>query len=103
MTAAWVRKQWEGADFGDQRLTQRAIKIGQACLERPDLSLPKKCRTWANTKGAYRFFNSNKVSHEELQKVHSQNTISDSKKTEGTVLFIQRPFNSEVRHLQVQY
>ena len=51
----WVAKQWQGAELGDERLTKRAIKIGEACLTTPDGSLPQKFGSWGDMKGAYRF------------------------------------------------
>ena len=27
MDSEWVKQQWQGAELGDERLTQRAIKI----------------------------------------------------------------------------
>ena len=89
MDSEWVKQQWQGAELGDERLTQRAIKIGEACLARPDGSLPKKFVTWADTKAAYRFFDAEEVSHESLQETHNRNVIELASKLEGIVLFIQ--------------
>lgn len=66
MSREWIKKQWQDADLDDKRLTKRAVKIGLACLETPDGSLPKKFGSWADIKGACRFFNSDAVSHETL-------------------------------------
>ena len=89
MNKEWVEKQWQGSELGDKRLAKRAVKIGAACLETPDGSLPKKFGSWGDTKGAYRFFDSNGVSHEALQKVHNKNVIQAASITEQMVLFIQ--------------
>jgi hypothetical protein len=89
MSREWVEKQWQGADLGDQRLTKRAIKIGEACLTRPNGSLPKKFKGWGDTKAAYRFFDSEGVSHEALQKVHNKNVFEMASKSKQMVLFIQ--------------
>jgi hypothetical protein len=70
MNREWIEKQWQGVKLGDKRLVKRALKIGMACLETPDGSLPKKFGSWGDAKGAHRFFNSKGVSHEALQKVH---------------------------------
>lgn len=89
MNKEWVEKQWQGTDLGDKRLSKRAVKIGLACLETPDGSLPKKFGSWGDIKGAYRFFDSDEVSHEALQKVHNENVIQAASTTKQTVLFIQ--------------
>jgi hypothetical protein len=52
MDREWVEKQWQRAELGDKRLTRRAIKVGKACLDTPDGSLPEKFGAWGNTKGA---------------------------------------------------
>ena len=89
MSAMWVKEQWENSNFGDSRLNDRAIKIGQACLEKPNGTLPKKCTKWADLKGAYRFFDSDKISHESLQEAHNKNTLAEATKVDGVALFIQ--------------
>lgn len=89
MNKEWVESQWQRTDLGDKRLTKRAVKIGLACLETPDGSLPKKFGSWGDIKGAYRFFDSDEVSHEALQKVHNENVVQAASTTKQTVLFIQ--------------
>ena len=87
MNREWIEKQWQGAELGDKRLAKRAIKIGNACLETPDGSLPEKFGSWGNTKGAYRFFDSNGVSHEALQKVHNKNVIQTASTTQKNDIY----------------
>lgn len=89
MDTEWIEAQWKGSPLGDKRLESRAIKIGKACLATPDGTLPEKFTTWADTKGAYRFFDTPKVSHEALQTVHYQNVIKAATSTNNPVLFIQ--------------
>ena len=89
MSSDWVEKQWEGSALGDKRLEKRAIKIGSACLNTPEGTLPKKFGNWADSKGAYRFFDSPSTTHEALQKVHNKNVIEIAAASTKTVLFIQ--------------
>ena len=89
MNGDWIEKQWQRAELGDKRLVKRAIKIGKACLETPGGSLPEKFGSWADTKGAYRFFDSRGVSHEALQRVHNKNVIQAASSTQKMVLFVQ--------------
>ncbi len=89
MGNSWVEKQWQGANLGDQRLTKRAIKIGDACLNTPNGTLPKKFGGWASTKAAYRFFDSKEVSHDALQAVHNRNVFEIASTCGRMVLFIQ--------------
>jgi hypothetical protein len=85
----WIEKQWSGAPLGDKRLEKRAIKIGEACLNTPDGTLPGKFGHWRDTKGGYRFFDSPKVNHEALQEVHNKNVIEIAAASSRMVLFIQ--------------
>jgi len=85
----WVKKQWKGVRLGDKRLEKRAIKIGEFCLKTPDGTLPEKFGSWADTKGAYRFFDSPQVTHDSLQKVHNKNVIEMAVASSQMVLFIQ--------------
>ena len=89
MANSWAEKQWNQAPLGDKRLEKRAIKIGEACLRSPNSSIPKKFGTWADTKGAYRFFDSPSVTHQALQKVHNKNVIDAASVANRCVLFIQ--------------
>ena len=85
----WATRQWEGSDFGDYRLTQRATKIGRACLERPDKTLPCKMQGWSDLQAVYRFFGSNKVTHDKIQAVHRRNIRVEAEQTDAPILFIQ--------------
>lgn len=89
MNSDWVKKQWQGAPLGDKRLEKRAVTIGEACLKTPDGTLPEKFGNWADTKGAYRFFDSESVTHEALQTVHNKNVVEIAGASKHMVLFIQ--------------
>ncbi len=78
-----MKQQWQEADLGDKRLRQRAIKIGEACLARPDGSLPRKFVSWADTNAAYRFFDPEGVSHENLQETDNKNVLEQASQLES--------------------
>ncbi|MCE5316770.1 MAG: hypothetical protein LLG04_05335 [Parachlamydia sp.] len=84
-----MEKQWRGAPLGDKCLEKRAIKIGEACLHTPNGTLPKKFDSWGDTKGAYRFFDSDEVPHEAIQEVHNKNVVDMATASNRMVLFIQ--------------
>jgi len=44
------------AEFGDERLTQRFIKVVSALAEHPEASLVQATESWGEAKGIYRFF-----------------------------------------------
>jgi hypothetical protein len=84
----WVNEQWENTDLGDSRRNKRAIKIAQSIIRKPDLSLPNQLEHWAALKAAYRFFNTEEITHEALQRNHRKKLLEKAEKEE-TVLFIQ--------------
>ena len=84
----WISEQWENCNLGDNRRNTRAIKIAQSIILKPDLSLPNQLENWAELKAAYRFFNTEKVTHESLQKKHREKLLERAKQEE-IVLFIQ--------------
>ena len=47
--------------FGDQRLDNRLLKLGDNLLEKPSLSLNQGQGDWATSKAAYRFLENEKV------------------------------------------
>jgi len=71
----WCEKEWADANFGDQRLKQRLIQTAQLLSEQPERSINMACEDWAQTKAAYRFFDNDKVTSEEILRPHRQCTI----------------------------
>ena len=57
MTYGWVR-------LGDERRTQRAVRLAEAMARDPMGSLPKHLGGEAETKAGYRFFENAKTSYE---------------------------------------
>jgi len=52
----WAVEEFAGADLGDERLTQRLIKLATRFADKPTASIPGACNDWAETQAAYRFF-----------------------------------------------
>lgn len=84
----WANEQWQECDLGDNRRNARAIKIAQSIIRKPDLSLPNQLESWSESKAAYRFFNTEEITHESLQKKHREKLLEKAAQ-EKTVLFIQ--------------
>ncbi len=55
-----VRREFESAEFGDFRLSQRLLKLTERVASNPDISFPKLLDV-AELEAAYRFFNNEKV------------------------------------------
>jgi hypothetical protein len=85
----WVENQWPSTMFMDPRLHKRAVKIGEAFLNFPDRSIPKRFSAWGDVKGCYRFFSRQEMDHQSLQKPHYQNTLEEASRASEKVLFIQ--------------
>lgn len=52
----WAEEEFSGANLGDERLTQRLIKLATRFADKPTASIPGACHDWAETQAAYRFF-----------------------------------------------
>lgn len=50
----WAAEQWGRARLGDQRRTQRAVKVGAAIAHQPGAGLPPQTQSWSDLKAAYR-------------------------------------------------
>lgn len=53
----WAMEEFAGAKLGDQRLTQRLIKLATRFADKPTASIPGACSDWAETQAVYRFLN----------------------------------------------
>jgi len=62
----WARAQFDGVDFGDKRLNNRAQLIAGNMIKKPEASINKQNETWKEAKGAYRFFDSEKINFQEF-------------------------------------
>jgi|SRR5271166_3236892 len=60
----------EGADFGDERLRRRAVRLLQALAAEPDKSFPQVFRDDSQLEAAYRFFNNDAVDPANLLEPH---------------------------------
>ena len=70
MIAPWAKEEMATADFGDERLDARARIVLAALGSRPTLSIPAACGGHAETQGAYRFFDNDKVTFEKVLGPH---------------------------------
>ena len=48
--SGWIRAEFRSADFGDKRLTDRLVQIGDELGSSPAESIPGACEDWASTK-----------------------------------------------------
>ena len=74
MLAPWVVEEMETAELNDKRLNRRLGQILDQLGGRPLASIPAACGGYAETAAAYRFFDNEKVSFEEVLKPHIEST-----------------------------
>src|SRR4051794_25970518 len=85
----WIQEEMTEVSFGDSRLNERFLKIGEAFLERPQVSMNQITGEWADAKACYRFFDNSKVTQEEILGPHISKTAERVDANEGIVLVVQ--------------
>jgi hypothetical protein len=74
MIAPWAKEEVCQADLGDERLDDRLAILLSDLGTRPNLSIPAACGGRAETKAAYRFFDNEKVTFENVMEPHIART-----------------------------
>ncbi|GGJ01095.1 hypothetical protein GCM10008995_08710 [Halobellus salinus] len=67
-----VRKEFQSAEFGDERLTNRLVQVGDRLGRAPAESIPNVCEDWASTKATYRFCDNERVDPDEILSAHKR-------------------------------
>lgn len=75
MQSEWVAAELQTANFGDRRLQRRLVRLVTDLAARPESSVRQACGTWAATKGAYRFWDSPRVTPELIRQAHQDATL----------------------------
>ena len=84
----WAEQEWGGASLGDARLSQRLVSLGRDRYALPQASIPQTCGSRAKTKAAYRFFDHERATLQNLLAPHIESTTKRVAK-ENVVLAIQ--------------
>ena len=84
----WVGEELNGTKFNDKRLEKRVMLMVDRLADRPEASMPAAMASWAETKAAYRFLDSEKVTPEAIRSGHIQSTVERAAQ-ETRVLIIQ--------------
>ncbi len=72
--AQWAQSEFALVGLGDQRRTQRLVKIATSLAQRPGGSLPQALPEWKDLKGTYRFFSQPESTPEQIQSPHLERT-----------------------------
>lgn len=82
----WAREETRTADLGDRRLNKRlGIVLGQLG-EHPQPSIPAAGGGWAETLGAYRLFDNEKATFEQVLAPHRDATVERMKACQVVLL-----------------
>lgn len=71
----WARNEFAAAQLPDQRLGQRLHMIATAFAQKPTAPIPQACGSWAEAKGAYRFFQNEAIVPASIRQPHHQATL----------------------------
>jgi hypothetical protein len=64
---SWAEEEVKAANLGDKRLNRRLGKVLEHLGQHPQISIPAACGGWAETLGAYRFFDNEKATFEDAK------------------------------------
>jgi len=84
-----IGDELSGCDFGDARLTARLIKVASAISDHPETSINAACGSFADSKGAYRLLQNDKVRPEKILRSHQTNCWERAVKDGRPILAIQ--------------
>lgn len=71
---SWAEQEFVGLNLGDQRRTDRLIRVVDDLSAQPGGSIPQACGGWAETKATYRLLNNPALDWRELLEVHPERT-----------------------------
>ena len=94
---SWAAKELRYARLGDARLNRRLMRIVEDVAAQPTASVPQASGTWAATKGAYRFWDSEQVSPEAIRASHVASTVERVRR-EKVVLAVQDTTELDFAH-----
>jgi hypothetical protein len=90
--------EFDGAEFGDARLTDRLKQIGESLGRAPAESIPNACGDWASTKATYRFCDNETVKPKEILSAHRQAQRSRLTGRENLLIVSDTTFLTFPRH-----
>jgi hypothetical protein len=73
--AQWAQTEFGLAELGDQRRTQRLMKMASSLAQTPTGMLPQAFPAWKDLKAAYRFLDHIEFGPAEIQQPHRQHTL----------------------------
>jgi hypothetical protein len=71
----WIAQEYNSLKLGDKRLNKRAKQLLKNFSDNPTKSIPNSCKSWTETKAAYRFFDNPLVNAKKVIKPHRLATL----------------------------
>lgn len=87
--AVWVCEELAGVDLSDKRLDRRLIMTAGFLASSPIWPINQACRSWDNTKAAYRLFRNPKASPQAILKPHIRATAKRMAALDEPLLAVQ--------------
>ena len=84
----WVARELTRGGLPEARLEQRLHQLVALLGAQPSASIPQACGDWPATKGAYRFFDNNRVAHGAIMASH-RDACQERMQEAGMVLVLQ--------------
>jgi hypothetical protein len=72
---SWADEEFASADLGDVRLNRRLSRVASRLGASPHASIPQACHGWAEVKAAYRLFEHESVSGDQVLAPHIERTL----------------------------
>lgn len=69
-----IAEELQGIDLGDKRLNKRSLRIIETLAANPEASVNASCEGWSDTLAAYRFFDNDAVTAEQIMRPHREST-----------------------------
>ena len=69
-----IADELQGIDLGDKRLNDRSKRVIEALAANPEASINASCEGWNDTLAAYRFFDNEAVTPEQILQPHLEAT-----------------------------
>lgn len=73
-TKEWAEMTFGECELGDRRRTKRLVKLAEQVAARPDGSTPQQTESWGDCKAAYRLFDQDDVTFDEIIRPHCEQT-----------------------------
>lgn len=68
----WIEQEFALVDLGDKRLDKRLCRVVERMWQSPQSSTSAACRTWSETMAAYRLFENEAVTADQILAAHRQ-------------------------------